>query len=81
MQLKRSSDKDILVFEWIPYNQLNNFEEVNKGDLITIYSAIWNNGPLYYNDEKKYVRKLDEKVVLKCMHNSQNIDNEFLNEV
>jgi len=81
MQLKRSSNKDI-IFEWIPYNQLNNVEEISKGNLATIYSAIWNNGPLYFNNGKKeYIRKPDKKVALKCVHNSQNITNEFLNEV
>ena len=79
MQLKRSSNEDI-VFEWIPYNQLNNVEEISKGDLATIYSAIWVNGPLYYNFNE-YVRNPNKKVALKCIHNSQNITNEFLNEV
>ena len=73
MHLKRSSHNDI-VFEWIPYNQFNNIEEIGKGDFATIYSATWKDGPLHYN----YYNK---KVVLKCIHNSQNITDEFLNEV
>ena len=82
MHLKIKNHKDIVVFEWIPYNQLNDIKEINKGDFATIYSAIWNDGLLNYNyTSKKYTRKPDKKVVLKCMHNSQNIDNEFLNEV
>ena len=86
MQLKRSSNNDI-VFEWIPYNQLNNIEEISKGDFATIYSATWKDGPLNsslnydHTYKKKYIRKPDEKVSLRCMHNSQNITNEFLNEV
>jgi len=82
MHLKRVSKYDI-TFEWIPYNQLNNIEEISRGDLATIYSATWNDGPLYYYKycEKEYRRKSDRKVVLKCIHNSQNIINEFLNEV
>ena len=84
MHLKRISKYDI-VFEWIPYNQLNDIEEINKSDLVTIYSAIWNDGPIkchynYYNGYK-YTRKPDKKVTLKCIHNSQNIINEFLDEV
>ena len=80
----RIKDHEDVVFEWIPYNRLNYIEEINKGDFATIYSAIWNNSPLYYsNNYNQYMRQRqpDEKVVLKCIHNSQNIDNEFLNEV
>ena len=81
MQLKRSSHNDI-IFEWIPYNQFNNIEEIGKGDFATIYLAIWKDGPLDYNfNEEKYERNSSIKVVLKCIHNSQNITNEFLNEV
>ena len=81
MQLKRSSDEDI-IFEWIPYNQLNNIKEINKGDFATIYSAIWNDGPLYcdYN-KREYTRKSYKKVTLKCIHSLKNIIDEFLNEV
>ena len=47
-----------------------------------VYSAIWTDGPLGYNGySKKYTRNSDEKVALKCLYNSQNITNEFLNEV
>ena len=79
MQLKRNCRKDI-VFEWIPYNQFDNIVEINKGDFATVYSAIWKDGPLH-QDYNRYTRKSDKKVALKCLHNSQNITNEFLNEV
>ena len=56
-------------------------KEIYKSDSSTIYSAIWSDGPLYYN-EKKYGRKKNKKVSLKCLYNTQNIvNNEFLNEV
>ncbi len=81
MHLKINNQYDI-VFEWIPYNQFDNIDEISKGDYATIYSATWKNGPLYYNyDHKEYTRKSDKKVSLKCLHNSQKITNEFLNEV
>src|SRR2546421_7914641 len=80
MHLKINSKNDI-VFEWIPYNQFDNIEEISKGDYATIYSATWKNGPLYY-DHKEYTRKSYKKVSLKFLHQkSQNITNEFLNEV
>ncbi|CAB4484521.1 unnamed protein product [Rhizophagus irregularis] len=43
---------------------------------------IWKDGPLYYdNYEKKWSRNPYNKVALKCLYNSQNIIDEFLNEV
>src|SRR5436190_23969746 len=48
-QLKIEKFEDI-VFEWIPYNQFDNVEEIDKGDFATVYSAIWKDGPLYYDD-------------------------------
>ena len=81
MHLRIKEYKDI-IFEWIPYNQLNNIEEISRGDLATIYSAIWNDGLLHYNDnEEEYERKPNKKVTLKCLYNSQDIIKEFLNEV
>ena len=82
MQLKRRSYYD-MIFEWIPYSQFNNVKEMSKGDFATIYSAIWKDGPLYYDNlMKEYVRKSDKKVALKCLlYNSQNLNDEFLNEV
>ena len=80
MQFKINNKNDS-VFEWIPYNKFDNVEEINKGDYATVYSAVWKDGPLYYDDEKKYLRMPDKKVTLKCLHNSQNITSEFLNEV
>ena len=83
MHLKINDESDI-VFEWIPYNQFDDIEEISKGDFATIYSATWKDGPLHYDDyiHKKYTRKSDVKVSLKFLHQkSQNITNEFLNEV
>src|SRR5437764_523940 len=81
MQSKIKDWRDI-VFEWIPYNQFDNAKEVSKGDFATVYSSIWKNGPLHYSiDDDEYTRKSDKKVALKCLHNSQNITNKFLDEV
>src|SRR5436190_2236000 len=67
------SDYNDKVFEWIPYNQLNDIEKMNKNNLAT---AVWKDGPLYYNE--KWIRKSDERVVLKYI--SQNAINELLNK-
>ena len=83
MQLEINSYHD-MVCEWIPFNQFNNIKEISKDGFFTIYSAIWKNGQLNYDEYKKiYKRNLrnqNQKVSLKC-YNSQNITDEFLNEV
>jgi len=68
-----------MIFEWIPYNQLNNIEEINSN----LRSAIWKDGPLYYcHHKKEYVRKSgNQKVILDCLYNSTNITNEFYDKV
>src|SRR4051812_18637242 len=81
MQLKIERSWNI-VFEWIPYNQFSDIKEIGRGDFATVYSAIWKDGQLIYDkDNEKYTRKSNQKVALKCLHYSQNIINEFLNEV
>src|SRR5687767_291902 len=52
MRLKINNSDDI-VFEWIPYNQFGNIKEIGKGGFATVYSAIWKDGPLYYNSNSK----------------------------
>ncbi|POG60729.1 uncharacterized protein OCT59_026091 [Rhizophagus irregularis] len=71
-----------IILEWIPYNQFFDIKEIGKGGFATIYSATWKGGPLNYSVHKsKYARILDKIVALKCLHNSQNITDEFLNEI
>ena len=54
-----------IFIELIPYDQFNNIKEIDKGSFATVYSAT-----------------LENKIVaLKCLHDSQNVTNELLNEV
>jgi hypothetical protein len=70
-----------IVFEWIPYNQFNNIIKINENEFYILYSAIWKDGPLIYNEKKyEYTRNNNIKVVLKYLHNS-NFTDEFLYEV
>ncbi|GES93625.1 kinase-like domain-containing protein [Rhizophagus clarus] len=81
MQLKIHYYYDIIV-EWISYNQLNNIKKLEKDEFSTIYSSIWKDGLLKYDRNKdEYSRDQDIKVNLNCLHNSQNVTNEFLNEI
>jgi serine/threonine protein kinase len=81
MQLRINKFHNIIV-EWIPYNQFNYITEIGKGSFAKVYSAIWKDGPLIYDENNnKYARKPYKKVALKCLINSQNTTSEFLNEV
>ena len=78
MQLKIEKYDDIIV-EWIPYNQFNNVKKTNKDGFVT---AIWKDGLLEYNIfEMKRKRISYIEVSLKFLNNSQNVINEFSNEV
>ena len=73
-------------FEWVPYGQFDKINEVSSGDYATIHSAIWKDGPLYFNplhhyNKWKYARKSNKKVVLKYLYNSHKITDEFLYKV
>jgi hypothetical protein len=66
------------LFEWIPYNQFSDIE-MGEEDSAT---AIWKDGPLYYNffTEKERMRISNKKVSLKYSYDLQNVA-EFLNKV
>jgi hypothetical protein len=69
-------DHNDIVFEWIPYSQFNEIEKTGRNNLITVYSAVWKDGPLYKKD-----RSPNKKVALKCLHNSKNSVEFVINEV
>jgi hypothetical protein len=76
------NDRFDIVLEWISYDRFFDIKKIGKGGFATIYSATWKDGSLNYNvGRNKYMRVPDKIVALKCLHNSQNINNEFLNEV
>ena len=77
-----NTDYNDVLIEWIPYNQFNDIEEICKSDFTTaLYSAVWRDGILYYDyrNETKWIRKPDQKVILKYI--LQNIIDKFLDEV
>ena len=65
LEINKSYDT---VFEWIPYYQFDDIKEKGKGGFATVYSAIWKDGPLCYN-EKNLMRKSGEKIAIKCLYN------------
>ena len=75
-QLKATDYDNDYYLQWIPYNDLTNIEKIGEGGFATISKATWLNG-WKYTDRISY----DKTVALKKLHNSQNISDEFLNEV
>ena len=70
------------VLEWIPYNRLTNIKYLAKGGFSTVYNAIWLDGRIDWDyDKKQWSRWSNDKVVIKSLNNSSNINEEFLNEV
>src|SRR5581483_1408173 len=68
-------DYEDIIFEWIPYNQFENIENMNNKN-----SAVWKDGPLYYDDNKmKLTRESNKQVILKYI-SQDNVD-ELLNKV
>jgi hypothetical protein len=71
-----------IIFEWISYNQFNEIRETGKNNFITMYSAIWKDGPLCYNYlNKSYERDSNKEVALKYLQNSQNNIEILINKV
>jgi hypothetical protein len=81
MQLKINKYDDT-VFEWISYSQFSSIKEIFNDEHITVYSAVWKDGPLNYDSSKyEYIRNQYKVVTLKCLNNSQDITDKFLNKV
>ena len=76
------NDNEDIVFEWIPYNQFNEIKETGKNSNITVYSAIWKNGPLRKMSWcDNYIRNSSKKVTLICLHNLQESIDSLINKV
>ena len=85
-QLDAKNERKIL--EWIEYDRFENIEYLAKGGFGTTYKATWKDGYITNwdsenNQWKRHIPygKEDLPVALKCLHNSQDITDEFLREV
>ncbi|EXX52776.1 Mkk1p [Rhizophagus irregularis DAOM 197198w] len=81
MKLKIKKYDDI-IFEWIPYNQFINVKKIGQNNFTTIYLAKWEDGPLEYNiNTMQYERDPNRAITLKCLNNTRNMINEFLDKI
>jgi hypothetical protein len=66
------------VFEWIPYSGFIDIKEIGDKCLTTV---MWKEGPLYYDkNDNELIRKSNEKVVLRYLHNLRDT-REIINKV
>jgi len=87
-QLEANNDRQVL--EWIPYEKFVNVEFLAEGGFGKVYKAVWTDRSISGWDIKKnkWRRKGDGNrqivgnlVALKVLNNSQNITDEFLQEI
>jgi hypothetical protein len=86
-QLNAKEYREIL--EWIEYDRFENVEYLAKGGFGTIYKAIWKDGFIgewdpennQWQRNKNWRSYEDFPIILKCLHNSQDITSDFLREV
>ena len=81
-QLNAKENMDYL--EWIDFDQFELVKFTNKqGAFSSIYSAVWMEGPMWNLDEKAdlWTRNGPTDVILKRLDNSQNMNQEFINQV
>lgn len=69
--------------EWIPFEQFINVKELKKGYFSTTFEAIWTEGPKrnFDSSNRKWCRIGNTKVFLKLLRDSQQITEDYLNEV
>ena len=70
--------------EWINFDQFDLIKNINKrGAFSSIYSAVWMEGPRWNLDEEAeiWTRSDPIKVILKRLDNSQNMSQDFVNQV
>ena len=87
IQLKATRYKEII--EWIEYDRFEDIEYLAEGGFGTTFKAIWKDGNIdkwdsennQWKRDKTYREHPNFPVVLKSLHNSQNITVDFLNEV
>jgi hypothetical protein len=79
-----NANESIDYLEWIEYDQFEMVENIKKrGAFSSIYSAIWMEGPRWNLDEEAEVwsRNGPTRVILKRLDDSQNMSQEFIDQV
>jgi serine/threonine protein kinase len=74
-----------LFLEWVSYDKFEDIKQIGVGGFAKVYSAIWIDGQVKYKRQDdgswKKVNSEPIKVALKLLNGSQNMSDEYLNEV
>ncbi|GBC21815.2 kinase-like domain-containing protein [Rhizophagus irregularis DAOM 181602=DAOM 197198] len=73
-----------LFLEWIPYDRFNDIKKIGEGGFAKVYSATWIDGKAIYTRNNGSWKKGESepiKVALKKLNGSQNMSDEYLNEL
>ena len=74
-----------LFLEWVPFDRFEDIKQIGEGGFAKVYSATWIDGKSNYYRQDDGSWKKEEpkpmKVALKRLNESNNISNEYLNEV
>ncbi|RIB04422.1 kinase-like domain-containing protein [Gigaspora rosea] len=83
-QTQLTANKFSDIIEWVPFNKLTKIKYLAKGGFGTVFKAIWTDGYIYGYDStniNKWIRNSQTNVCLKSLHNSKDINKDFLEEV
>jgi hypothetical protein len=85
---KLIQDNQLLVrrhglLEWIPYDKFININYIAEGGFAKVYSATWIDGQIkkWSQFSNSWKRNGSTSIALKVLNNSENISEDFLNEV
>jgi len=71
------------LLEWIPYDKFTNIKYIAEGGFAKVYSAIWIDGQIkkWSRLSNSWRRNGSLTIALKVLNNSENVSEDFLNEV
>jgi len=75
-----NAKSEIEYVEWIPYNEFKNINQIGIGGFDTVFSAVWESGPLTMFCGE-FTRSGQRNVAIKSLGHSPNITQEFLQEL
>ncbi|CAG8443317.1 12336_t:CDS:1 [Acaulospora morrowiae] len=67
--------------EWIPFEEFTDIQRVTEGGFSTIFTALWVKGRITGYSKVGFDRAGSEKIILKVLKDSKNIDSAFIKEV
>ncbi|CAG8462432.1 13604_t:CDS:2 [Acaulospora colombiana] len=80
--LRRREYSGLNFWEWIPYEEFSNIQEIGQGGFGQVYKATWNEGKIYTPSYEigKISRTPLTMVALKVLDKSSNVNSELLEE-